>query len=108
MIRICERCFNPIGPDEAYIRLAHLDRAHRDGSIDWVYAYLQRPGPGALRPARRRHAARPRRLTRCPSRTRAEKNRTSGDRRAVAADPEIDPDRPRRHHQPRRPEAEAR
>jgi hypothetical protein len=40
MIRICERCFNPIGPNEPHIRLAHLDQAHRDGSIDWVYSYV--------------------------------------------------------------------
>jgi hypothetical protein len=42
MIRICERCFNPIGPDERYIQLAHVDRAHRDGTIDWIYSYLHK------------------------------------------------------------------
>lgn len=40
MIMICERCYAPIGEGESLVRLAHIDRAYQDGSIDWVHAYV--------------------------------------------------------------------
>jgi hypothetical protein len=66
MIMLCERCCAPIGDDEAVLRLAHVDRAHPDGSITWVHSYVHtaacvapRPDPGSWDPARgigsRRH-----------------------------------------------------
>lgn len=40
MIKLCERCFAPIGPDEPLVRLAHIDHARRDGSIKWRHSFL--------------------------------------------------------------------
>ncbi|MHA6794526.1 hypothetical protein ACVGVM_13610 [Pseudonocardia bannensis] len=40
MILLCERCFAPIGNHEDYVRLAHLDRARPDGTIDWIHTYV--------------------------------------------------------------------
>ncbi len=40
MTMICERCYAPIGQGESLVRLAHIDQAHPDGSITWMYAYV--------------------------------------------------------------------
>lgn len=40
MIMICERCYSPVGEDEPVVRLAHIDRAHADGSVTWVHSYV--------------------------------------------------------------------
>ncbi|WP_214366954.1 hypothetical protein [Pseudonocardia sp. H11422] len=40
MIMLCERCFAPIGDHENYVRLAHLDQARPDGTIDWIHTYV--------------------------------------------------------------------
>lgn len=65
MIMLCERCCGPIDDSEQVLRLAHIDRAHPDGDISWVHAYVhtspcpaprpaphQRPDTGAWDPAR--------------------------------------------------------
>ena len=65
MIMLCERCCAPIDAGEPVVRLAHIDHAHRDGDISWVYSYLhtaacdeprpaphERPNTGAWDPAR--------------------------------------------------------
>jgi hypothetical protein len=65
MIMLCERCFASIGTDEPVVRLAHIDRAHPDGSISWVHTYVhvtpctarqpvprERPDTGAWDPSR--------------------------------------------------------
>lgn len=51
MIKICERCFGPIGEGESMVRLAHIDQAHRDGSVSWVHAYVHVSACAAPRPA---------------------------------------------------------
>lgn len=47
MIMICERCFASIGEGESLVRLAHIDHAHSDGSVTWVYAYVHLTACGA-------------------------------------------------------------
>lgn len=44
MIMICERCCGVVGEGESMVRLAHIDEAHPDGSISWVYSYLHVDG----------------------------------------------------------------
>ncbi|QJY49497.1 hypothetical protein [Pseudonocardia broussonetiae] len=51
MIMICERCFSPIGEGESMVRLAHIDQAHNDGSVDWTYAYVHLTACVTPRPA---------------------------------------------------------
>ncbi|WP_300009755.1 hypothetical protein [Pseudonocardia sp.] len=51
MIMICERCFTEIGAGESMVRMAHIDRAHHDGSVDWVYAYVHVTACVSDRPA---------------------------------------------------------
>ncbi|NMH97053.1 hypothetical protein [Pseudonocardia acidicola] len=69
MILICERCFSPIAPGEDYVRLAHLERAYNDGSVEWIHSYVhtevcgrrtapprspgERPDTGSWDPSRR-------------------------------------------------------
>lgn len=48
---LCERCYAPIEQGESLVRLAHIDRAHPDGSITWAYAYLHRTACAGPRPA---------------------------------------------------------
>lgn len=44
MITICERCYVPISDGEPVVRLAHIDRAHADGSITWIHSYVHTAG----------------------------------------------------------------
>ncbi len=37
---LCERCCARIDEGESSVRLAHIDRAHPDGSITWVHAHV--------------------------------------------------------------------
>ena len=60
MIKLCERCFAPVAAEEKFVRLAHIDGAGPDGTVQWVHTYVhtsgctppqvpahQRPDPGA-------------------------------------------------------------
>lgn len=51
MTMICERCYAPIGEGESLVRLAHIDHAHADGSITWMYAYVHLTACVTPRPA---------------------------------------------------------
>jgi hypothetical protein len=51
MIMLCERCFAPIDQGEPVVRLAHIDAAHPNGNISWVYSYLHTAGCATPRPA---------------------------------------------------------
>jgi hypothetical protein len=51
MIMVCERCCAPIAEGESLVRLAHIDRAHADGSVSWVHAYVHLDVCVAPRPA---------------------------------------------------------
>ena len=65
MIMLCERCCAPIADGESLVRLAHIDRAHPDGTVSWIHAYVhvdacatprpvehERPDTGSWDPAR--------------------------------------------------------
>ncbi len=52
MIVLCERCCAPIGEGESLVRLARIDRAHADGSVTWVYAFVHLQVCATPRPAR--------------------------------------------------------
>ncbi len=49
MIMLCERCCTPIAEGEPVVRYAHIDRAHRDGSIDWIHSFVHTTGCTAPR-----------------------------------------------------------
>ena len=51
MIMICERCCTLIADGDPVIRLAHIDRAHSDGSISWLHSYVHTAGCAVPRPA---------------------------------------------------------
>ena len=51
MIMLCERCYAPIHEGAPVLRLAHIDRAHPDGSISWNHSYLHTAGCALPRPA---------------------------------------------------------
>lgn len=65
MIVLCERCLAPVGDGESVVRYAHIDQAHHDGKITWLYTYVhigvcvppraashERPDTGAWDPGR--------------------------------------------------------
>lgn len=51
MTMICERCYAPIADGESLVRLAHIDHAHPDGSVTWMYAYVHLSVCATPRPA---------------------------------------------------------
>jgi hypothetical protein len=51
VIKLCERCYAPIEEGESLVRLAHIERAHADGSVTWAYAYVHLTACATPRPA---------------------------------------------------------